>query len=73
MSKWQPIETAPTDGTPILLWSITYNSICTGRSVGEVVLGFYDDMKEEWFGSEEKQTFEPTYWMSLPKPPEDPT
>ena len=73
MSKWQPIETAPTDGTPILLWPFTYITIWTGRSAGKVVLGFYDYMEEEWFNPEERQTFEPTHWMSLPKPPEDPT
>ena len=64
--EWQPIETAPKDGTKILIW---------GRGGARVVrwsLGPYNRKTrrydEDWadggmFG------FEPTHWQPLPAPP----
>ena len=65
MSKWQPIETAPTDGTAVLLypylddWANAY-----------VVYG-YATLDGEWFSEVGRLTFEPTHWMPLPEPPEE--
>lgn len=70
MSEWQPIETAPKDGSSVLLWSEAWD-----MSWG-VVIGSYDagawvtsegqtaDDDEDEFGS-----IAPTHWMPLPPPP----
>lgn len=53
--QWQPIESAPTDGTRVLLWD-TANG---GRAItGAWVVGSPDD----------HETF--THWQPLPAPPE---
>ena len=62
---WQPIETAPTDGSAVLLypymddWANMY-----------VVYG-YATLDGEWFSTVDGLTFEPTHWMPLPEPPEE--
>lgn len=65
--KWQPIETAPKDGTHVLTFVREMpNPICVGwyqedNDDGEIVGTWRDDG-----GS-------PTHWMPLPEPPEDET
>jgi hypothetical protein len=72
--EWQPIETAPKDGTPILVW----------RKAGIVWLAYWNDSflhvqsdqhmpawvvfdcEDPWF-SETYQS--PTHWQPLPEPP----
>ena len=64
MSKWQPIETAPKDGTWILLydeqdvievgWWESFD--CPG---GGAMIGWCVD-----------RVTHPTHWMPLPEPPE---
>lgn len=64
--QWQPMETAPKDGTIVLgydrkakKWNVkfmTYHTTMTGGYWrNEVVTG----------------VFNPTHWMPLPKPPEE--
>jgi hypothetical protein len=58
---WQPIETAPKDGTLILA--------CLGKTMKIVV--WYPVLKE-WGNPQEwgdDGTWKPTHWMSLPEPP----
>lgn len=60
--KWQPIESAPTDGTRVLVFdpaaeekiTIDYYGYVTKDSDGWPTYG--------WDGS-------PTHWISLPEPP----
>ena len=68
--EWQPIETAPKDGTRVLI---------AFQSIGQwVILSAYWNTREDvWtddavvsFGYEETAEYEPTHWMPLPKPPE---
>jgi hypothetical protein len=62
--EWQPIETAPKDGTDVLLWvpDGTYFSLMmTGSYEGED-MGWCDNAR----GS---PGFDPTHWMPLPPPP----
>ena len=68
---WQPIETAPRDETPVLLFyapSETYGRPASGG----IIEGWYfsspkqiDDGWETIVGS----IGEPTHWMPLPEPP----
>lgn len=84
-TQWQPIETAPQDGKPVLLCARD----CGYRNRGcEVQIGFYLGMsyghlfigEEEWTGWLSMSTHEdhgdsqhghltPTHWMPLPDPP----
>jgi hypothetical protein len=64
---WQPIETAPKDGTNILLWwPMQFHCALTGHWankwnpwIGWKVSGWSHDMFKT----------EPTHWMPLPNPP----
>lgn len=86
MSEWQPIETAPQDGKPVLLHARDCGYAHRGC---DVQIGFYLGMSygqlyiggEEWTGWLSMSTYEdrgdeqhtrltPTHWMPLPTPPE---
>ena len=71
MAEWQPIETAPKDGTRVLLAGI----------YGGIGIGFYGpkystygvNYGDAWgYGTNWSNTFgvEPTHWTPLPNPPE---
>lgn len=61
---WQPIETAPKDGTNIL--------VCAEDVMSTVK---WDDFFKEWAlvvsgsQSEDDEFYGPTHWMPLPPPP----
>lgn len=67
MSKWEPIETAPKDGTLILTYSKDYRA--------EYAVSYWCEYDEEWLtdfrqkGAEQQVDAE--YWMPLPKPPKE--
>lgn len=76
--EWQPIETAPLDGTSILLFAPDY------RTRHVVVVGFWgDDPVESSKEMDRRRTwrvkwdhgcmfdcdYEPSHWMPLPNPP----
>ena len=83
MSDWQPIETAPKDGTAILVWCPgTVDSV----HVSKLMVAVWDP--DEWNADDVRGAFrynrydsgvygvldwddEPTHWMPLPKPPVD--
>lgn len=59
--KWQPIETAPRDGTRVLIYN--------GEDVLEARYCFgcwQDPVYSEWMGD---VAGKPTHWMPLPEPP----
>jgi hypothetical protein len=71
--SWQPIKTAPKDGTEIIL--LTRKGICRGKwdvvDFGEYPL---DPVYKWWVNSDDVFWFEepydePTHWMPLPAPP----
>ena len=77
--KWEPIETAPKDGTPILLWCLYENKY------GEVLGPYFwvgppqddYDVSPGWYPTQDDGDFDglasdetPTHWMPLPEPPE---
>lgn len=69
---WQPIETAPRDGSEIIL-----------HDRGTVGTGFYSEAPEArraeagWFWEDDRgnlliaKNADPTHWMPLPSPPQD--
>ncbi|MCV2448908.1 hypothetical protein [Paracoccus sp. DMF] len=75
MSDWQPISTAPRDGTKVDLWGINhlhYDKKSYRKC--DVAWGRVTD----WMGRERDdwqhgmgEDFEPTHWLPLPQPPED--
>lgn len=66
---WQPIETAPKDGTWVLLWCRSNNPLIL---VGGYSREFLQDYSwEGWidrYNGEDVPT--PTHWRPLPEPPE---
>lgn len=62
--EWQPIETAPRDGTRVLVYQKDWCE--DGGSVFEARVNRYggwgDPVYREW-------TCEPTYWRPIPAPP----
>ena len=65
---WQPIETAPKDGTSILSWPA--QSAFTGDETISYVVR-WNDWKQAWIeaSGEEYDTFYPTHWMPMPEGP----
>ena len=74
MSEWQPIESAPRDGTHILLWERYNDYPC---------VGYFSHRRNMWFADTEHYdtsgdaTVTDTlwqshisHWMPLPPPPE---
>ena len=65
MSDWQPIETAPKDGTAVL-----------GYHSGKMTTVYFEFWGGPWKlvapGScAEEDDWEPTHWMPLPSPPQE--
>lgn len=55
---WQPIETAPKNGTPLLL----ANGVA-------ITTGQWSPLSERWCDIWFMQNLKPTHWMPLPPPP----
>jgi hypothetical protein len=75
--RWEPIETAPKDGTHVILyfagWKPQIGSYCVSEYYRN---GKLDHRTERWFGSwvslaPISKDPEPTHWMPLPKAPVD--
>jgi hypothetical protein len=70
MSEWQPIETAPKDGTRFLTWCTTY-----GVRVG---MAYNRHDHDDWlsnldaYGRSSKGGMRASHWQPLPPPPETP-
>jgi hypothetical protein len=57
--EWQSIETAPRDGTDVLLWLHDAGACC----------GYYH--YDRWWADNGDAIVDPTHWMPLPRPPSD--
>lgn len=81
---WQPIETAPKDGTRILIFvpgDLTWKEESTGTIWPSYHAGIhaarFEQEPQKWvmgdeFWSDDAKVFqyeEPTHWMPLPEPP----
>ena len=70
---WLPIETAPKDGSKVLLWTDStldpYWCDCVGRREVE----HFQTVQTAWWnlddGWEKELVGQPTHWMPLPPPP----
>ncbi len=58
MTDWQPIETAPRDGTRVLVWA--HDRAWTADRCSEGVPDFWDS---------DGTFIQPTHWQPLPAPP----
>ena len=72
MTEWQPIETAPKDGTEILLYVENY--CVEGKFIQENKYSWCQqviELSDNWITYNGEVVY-PTHWMPLPKPPEKP-
>ena len=67
MSDWRPMETAPKDGTPVLIYFPRIGSQRRGQAVA-----YYHRVSGSWVTHPGMYNRSPTHWMPLPDPP-DPT
>jgi len=67
MAEWQPIETAPKDGTRILLgWAG-----CVGDyAQGPVAIGYYLGKRLQLDNADDNEKVHPQVWQPLPLPPQ---
>lgn len=61
LPQWKPIETAPRDGTQIMLASINADHSCASS-------GYWTN--HNGGGWVRRIPWEPNYWMELPQPPQ---
>lgn len=66
--EWQTIETAPKDGSSLLLYLVS-GGMCIGQWT-TFESPFLRRTIAEWQDNSEGFTLEPTHWMPLPLPPE---
>ena len=73
MSEWMPIETAPKDGTSVLLWVPIAGEPLKGSSIpisARMVISEWLDVIYEWDSPIIYGDDQPTHWARLPSPPE---
>lgn len=65
MSKWQTMETAPKDGTHVIIFQRFH-----GQIWGGVTSGFWKEKDETWRESRHDAVIisYPMFWMPLPNP-----
>jgi len=74
MTEWQPIETAPKDGTRVLLICCKTSAECR-RFMHHMEVDFWHDKKTApksgfvGWGLFNNSYWPPTHWMPLPEPP----
>ena len=76
MSEWQPIETAPKDGSVVLAtWGdlvVMATFHCEGSSSDVYAVAVPDKEFFQWHEMVNR-LFRPTHWKPLPQPPKDST
>jgi uncharacterized protein DUF551 len=70
---WQPIETAPKDGSNIMLY---YPLEGLDKSWERIVFCYWSERENNWVWSGRacrtfSRGFQPTHWMPLPEPPNE--
>lgn len=74
MSAWQPIDTAPKDGTRVLLGAPQHVAGAKWLDMQRVEYGVVTQDLSYWQieGFDWPIGVQPTHWMPLPNPPETP-
>lgn len=69
MSEWQPIETAPLDGTFVLVWAPDQKDKIP--FLAQYLPRFPGDVDGSWYGWGENMSLDVglTHWMPLPAAP----
>jgi Protein of unknown function (DUF551) len=71
-THWKPIEHAPKDGKPLLLWT-RLKTYSRDGMVFHRVVGFWQHQLKQWKVEPEQLNGEeeliPTHWADLPAPP----
>ena len=72
LTNWKPIETAPRNGTPVLLWARLRSNPPSPDDCYPIV-GFWHASVERWKVSPEHLNREEdliaSHWVALPEPP----
>ena len=71
---WEPIETAPKDGTTILVWSQLYGGVAVlaywdSDKYAKTPKPFWATSSQRYVGKTAERKFPPTHWRPLPPPP----
>jgi hypothetical protein len=71
---WQPIESAPKDGRPILIWqpdedAAPHDGLCDDRRYAIGYRRPAEWPKRSEYGNRNSSEVTPTHWMPLPEPP----
>lgn len=75
--RWRPIETAPRDGTPILVSNRVRGGVWIARYEERYASGLNREnpwfclMLNLWWHRDQYASTLPTHWMPLPSPPGD--
>lgn len=72
MSDWRPIETAPKDGTWVLICGGTIRTlgVTVDHEYTGVGIAAYNGRRECWDRDDGRSRHDPARWMPLPDPPE---
>lgn len=65
--KWEPIETAPMDGTFVLITDGAFMAVAFADTENE--LAWTMDDGHDFFRCLRRSLATPTHWMPLPEPP----
>ena len=68
--EWKPIETAPKDGTSILVYDKVDNEMTTMTYLNSGTIGWWF-LCVEGNSCDESADFTPTHWMELPEAPKE--
>lgn len=73
MNEWQPIETAPKDGTKVLVYTGTRNGMTASPAMWDEdkyakrIRPFWSRL--DAIGRSDSRGNQPTHWMPMPLPP----
>jgi hypothetical protein len=71
MIEWQPIETAPKDGTDIMLFEPSYGCVIAYWGIAPAGTDDTEQWLESYIDERLFKSQPPTHWMPLPKSPSE--